>query len=86
MIEDGGNELLGGEGAGLALVVAVVGVAQDDLGVVGVDDLAVADRAALDVAGDIGGDTFAVGVALAEVDVPLDLVPQPREQPVAAAG
>jgi len=68
------DELVSIEAQCLALVIAVVGVAEAN-GVVGEGERPIArQRAALDVAGQVQRDTVTMGVGLADLDVPVQPV------------
>ena len=72
--ENAGDELVGMQVNGLATLVAVIGVAEAD-GVVGEVERPIArQRTALDVASQVQRDTAAMGIGLADLDVPVQPV------------
>ena len=72
--EHTGDELVSTEAQGLAVVVAVVGVVEADRAEVEIKRSIVRQRAALDVACQVQRDTTAMGVGLADLDVPVQPV------------
>ncbi len=58
----------------------VVSVAEHDPVFIGLEDIPVTDRTALDVASQVGHHSMTVEVALPDVYIPFDSVTQPIEQ------
>ena len=79
--EHAGKEALGGKGqhggALAASLACVGGVAKNHLAVVRTRDLGVVERAAFDVARQVGAHPAPVLIARAHAHVPLDLAPEP---------
>ena len=74
MPEHAGDELLGIQAQGLALVTTVIGVVEADRAAVEIECSIVRQRATLDVACQVQRDTAAMGVGLADLDVPVQPV------------
>ena len=69
--EHAGDELLSIEAQGLAVVITVVGVVEADRAAVEIERSIMRQRPALDVASQVQRDTAAMGVGLADLDVPV---------------